>query len=178
MTFNSIFSRTLVFFQRPIIRPIYASSLQSNSALLHNCRTFTSKGQPNADDEAEFDAARKWFAAFDASTIPAKLSKTTFSASSGPGGQKVNKTSSKATTVWPMKSLESIMPKVIHRELLRSSYYAASSHSILIQCDSNRGQVDNKEETYRRLHEEIRRIYKASVPGVTPAEQKKKVEQL
>jgi peptidyl-tRNA hydrolase ICT1 len=70
------------------------------------------------------------------------------------------------------------MPKVIHRELLRSSYYVASSHSILIQCDSNRGQVDNKEETYRRLHEEIRRIYKASVPGVTPAEQKKKVEQL
>ncbi|PQE13415.1 peptidyl-tRNA hydrolase domain-containing protein [Rutstroemia sp. NJR-2017a BVV2] len=178
MSFNSIFSRTPVFSHRPIIRPFYTLSLQGNSGLLYNCRTFTSKGQPNADDEAEFDIARKWFTAFDVSTIPEKMAKTTFSASSGPGGQKTNKTSSKATTVWPMKSLESVMPKVIHRELLHSSYYVASSHSILIQCDSNRGQVDNKEETYRRLHEEIKRIYKASVPGVTPAEQKKKVEQL
>lgn len=77
-----------------------------------------------------------------------------------------------------MKSLESLVPKVIHRGLLRSSYYVASSHSILIQCDSNRSQTDNKEETHGRLYEEIKRIYKASVPGITSAEQKKRVEQL
>jgi peptidyl-tRNA hydrolase ICT1 len=80
-----------VFSHLPIIRPLYTSLLQDNLTLLYKCRTFSSRGQSNADDEAEFDIARKWFTAFDAATIPAKIAKTTFSASSGPGGQKTNK---------------------------------------------------------------------------------------
>lgn len=42
-------------------------------------------------DEVELQATRDWFSRFDRSTIPAKIAQTSFSRSSGPGGQKTNK---------------------------------------------------------------------------------------
>lgn len=43
------------------------------------------------DKELSFDEARSWFLKFKSSSIPEKIAKTTFSRSSGPGGQKTNK---------------------------------------------------------------------------------------
>lgn len=42
-------------------------------------------------DEEEVAAARKWLAKFDADTIPRSICDISFSRSSGPGGQNVNK---------------------------------------------------------------------------------------
>jgi peptidyl-tRNA hydrolase ICT1 len=47
-----------------------------------------------------------------------------------------------------------------------------------MQCDTSRSQSDNKAENHRKLLEEITAIYKQRVPGITPPEQLKKIEQL
>jgi len=140
-------------------------------------RAFSSK-YGDGDDAADLDAARKWFAKFNENTIPMTISKTRFSNSSGPGGQKTNKTSSKATTVWSVETLKHHIPKILHPELRSSRYYVSSSDSFTIQSDVHRSQTENKDETRRRFNEEIREIYRSRVPGVTSPEQKAKVEQL
>jgi peptidyl-tRNA hydrolase ICT1 len=77
-----------------------------------------------------------------------------------------------------MASLKSHVPKILHPELRGSRYYVSSSDSILIQSDAQRSQSDNKDDTRRKFNEELRQIYKNTVPGVTSPEQKSKVEQL
>lgn len=46
---------------------------------------------PEGPSEADMRAAREWLASFDMETIPRKLGDISFSRSSGPGGQNVNK---------------------------------------------------------------------------------------
>ncbi|KAK0114518.1 hypothetical protein ONS95_014008 [Cadophora gregata] len=150
--------------------------LRGQLSLAQNCRAHSSHS--GHSDASDLDTARDWFQRFNQSTIPVKIGQTTYSRSSGPGGQKVNKTSSKATTVWPLYALQGHVPKILHQGLRDSNYYVASSDSISIQCDTTRSQIGNKEETYARLHDEITRIYKRRVPGVTSPEQKQKIEHL
>lgn len=88
------------------------------------------------------------------------------------------RTSSKATTVWPLATLCNHVPKPLHQGLRSSRYYVLSSDSITIQCDSHRSQTDNTTETHRRLADEITRIYKDTIPGVTSPEKKKRLEEL
>ena len=47
--------------------------------------------EPEGPSEADMRAAREWLASFDLDTIPKKLCDISFSRSSGPGGQNVNK---------------------------------------------------------------------------------------
>ncbi|KAG4434943.1 hypothetical protein IFR05_009584 [Cadophora sp. M221] len=151
--------------------------LRGQLSLVQKYRPYSAQSGSESE-AADLDAAREWFQRFSKSTIPAKIGQTTYSRSSGPGGQKVNKTSSKATTVWPLYALQGHVPKVLHQGLRGSNYYVASSDSISIQCDTTRSQSGNKEETHTRFHDEITRIYKKRVPGVTSPEQKQKVEHL
>ncbi|KAH7369792.1 peptidyl-tRNA hydrolase domain-containing protein [Rhexocercosporidium sp. MPI-PUGE-AT-0058] len=151
--------------------------LREQLSLVQSYRAYSAQSGSDSE-EADLNAVREWFQQFGKSTIPAKIGQTTYSRSSGPGGQKVNKTSSKATTVWPLYALQGYIPKVLHQGLRGSNYYVASSDSISIQCDTTRSQSGNKEETHNRLHDEITRIYKRRVPGVTSPEQKQKIEQL
>ena len=46
-------------------------------------------------DEQDHEEARTWLAGFNANTIPKNICEVTFSRSSGPGGQNVNKYGSK-----------------------------------------------------------------------------------
>ncbi|CZS97962.1 related to Similarity to human DS-1 protein [Rhynchosporium agropyri] len=154
-----------------------APQLRGQFVFVQNHRVY-SGSSGSESEEADLEAAREWYKGFKKSTIPAKLGQTTYARSSGPGGQKVNKTSSKAITVWPLYALRSHVPKVLHQGLLDSRYYVASSESISIQCDTARSQSDNKEETHTRLHDELAQIYKMRVPGVTSPEQKQKIEHL
>jgi peptidyl-tRNA hydrolase ICT1 len=165
-------------------------SLARQLSFIKTSRTYSSKSA----DEEDLEAARNWFRTFNKNTIPYSISHTTFSRASGSGGQKVNKyvcmgtlppfiltfsrTSSKATTVWPLQALQRYVPKVLVPELRSCRFYVSSSDSISIQCDASRGQTDNKEETHRKLLEEIKQIYKKRVPGVTSPEQKAKIDQL
>ncbi|KAF7876443.1 hypothetical protein EAF04_001534 [Stromatinia cepivora] len=129
-------------------------------------------------DEAEFEIARKWYSEFNNSTIPRKIAKTHYTAAGGAGGQKTNKTASKANTVWSMKDLDAILPSIISKGLRRGTYYVKNTDAIQIQCDSSRNRTDNQEETHRRLHEEIKRIYSTTVPGKASIEQQQRVKHL
>lgn len=88
------------------------------------------------------------------------------------------RTSSKAHTVWAMSALQNHVPKILIRELRGCRYYTASSDSIQIDCDAQRNRTENKNETHRRLQEMIKKLYQASVPGVTTPEQQSKVAKL
>ncbi|QSZ31147.1 hypothetical protein DSL72_000710 [Monilinia vaccinii-corymbosi] len=129
-------------------------------------------------DEAEYEAARKWHSEFNDSTIPEKIAKTTYVHSGGAGGQKVNKTASKANTVWPMKELEAILPPIISKGLRRGTHYVKNADAIQIQCDSSRSRTKNQKETHQRLYEEVKHIYKTTVPGKASIEQQQRVKHL
>ncbi|RKF81057.1 hypothetical protein GcC1_030003 [Golovinomyces cichoracearum] len=142
-----------------------------------NLRCYASRTSDN-HSESELEAARKWFYTFKKSSLPVKIAKTTFSRASGPGGQKTNKTSSKATTVWPLDLLIPHIPSALHADLKKSRYFISSSQSLSIQCDSHRSQSFNEAETHKRLYHEINEIYHSVVPGTTSPEQRKRVEKL
>jgi peptidyl-tRNA hydrolase ICT1 len=76
--------------QRHVLQRIIArTSVRSNISL--HARAFASKRGPSEYSEEDLAAARKWLTDLNPDTIPRSLSEITFSRSSGPGGQNVNK---------------------------------------------------------------------------------------
>ncbi|CAG8972629.1 hypothetical protein HYALB_00005398 [Hymenoscyphus albidus] len=176
------------------------SCIQASTSTSHpnqitsHIRPYSSKKDLNENGNADrrenpdFEVARQWFRSFNPAkptanegtgVLPsAKIATTEYSRASGPGGQKVNKSSTKATTAWPLHALLKYVPKALHQGLRDSGYYVASSDAIKISCDSNRTQTENREETHARFCAEIEKIYRKSVPGVTSEDQKEKVSEL
>ncbi|KAL1635431.1 hypothetical protein SLS58_010294 [Diplodia intermedia] len=153
----------------PARRPVL-QSLQS--------RPFASRRQPDAASEDDLAAARKWLQKLDPETIPKHICDVSFSRSSGPGGQNVNKVSSKATLRVPLDALLPILPTLLHQEIRSSRYYAANSNALVIQSDDSRKQTDNVHACYRKLHQLIVDAGKSAVPGETSEEQKERVRKL
>ncbi|KAK4973321.1 hypothetical protein LTR66_011183 [Elasticomyces elasticus] len=135
------------------------------------------KNAVNATED-ELAAARAWLAAFDAETIPRSIAEISFSRSSGPGGQNVNKVSSKATLRLPLPSLLQLVPKLLHPAIRSSRYCARSSESLVIQADDSRKQNDNVHSCFVKLHNLIMQAGKDAVPGETSEKQMKRVENL
>ncbi|KAK3117136.1 hypothetical protein LTR53_001793 [Teratosphaeriaceae sp. CCFEE 6253] len=135
-------------------------------------------GRHGATDEAELDAARKWLAKLDSETIPRSICDVTFSRSSGPGGQNVNKVSSKASLRVPTSSLLPLLPSLLRPHILSSRYHAAKGNDIVIQADDSRKQTDNVTACFRKLNELISQAGREAVPGETSVEQTKRVEML
>ncbi|KAG6146647.1 hypothetical protein E4U28_000170 [Claviceps purpurea] len=127
-------------------------------------------------DKDALREARSWFQTFDPSKLPS--GSTTYARSSGPGGQHVNKTETKATTVYGVKELLSLLPKNMHSSIRTSRYYVASSDSLQFQEQSQRSRTANETRNRRKLVDEITRIYKATTPAETSEEKKKKYEAL
>ncbi|KAI1455100.1 hypothetical protein F4805DRAFT_460034 [Annulohypoxylon moriforme] len=139
-------------------------------------RTAHHKAHDEFFDEDDLAEARKWHASFNQDSLP--KGHTTYSRSSGPGGQHVNKTESKATTVWPIEELSNGLPKLIRLALRSSRYYAKRSDSITIQAQTQRNRSANTEENHHKLAEELLKMYKEHVPGETNSEAVKKHEEL
>ncbi|MCJ1471299.1 hypothetical protein MMC07_009947 [Pseudocyphellaria aurata] len=135
-----------------------------------------SKVPESFSDQDQADA-RKWLASFTADTIPRKLGQVSFSKSSGPGGQNVNKVNSKATVRFQMKDLTPIIPAILYAQLLASKYYAANSHSLVIHADGSRKQADNVHECFKKLWLLIE-AGKTAVKGETSPEQVARVKNL
>ncbi|OMP85909.1 hypothetical protein BK809_0002121 [Diplodia seriata] len=155
----------------PARRPVL-QSLQS--------RSLASRRQPDAASEDDLAAARKWLQKLDPETIPKHICDVSFSRSSGPGGQNVNKyrVSSKATLRVPLDALLPILPALLHQEIRSSRHYAANSNALVIQSDDSRKQTDNVHACYRKLHQLIVDAGKSTVPGETSEEQKERVRKL
>ncbi|OLN94307.1 hypothetical protein CCHL11_02806 [Colletotrichum chlorophyti] len=125
-----------------------------------------------AFDPEELKQARSWHKKFDGSELP--KGQTTYARSSGPGGQHVNKTESKALTSWPVKDLLPVLPKLLHRGIRTSKYYTAGSDSLTFQAQTHRNRAANMDENQQKLIDEVKRIYQEAVPGETSADKKKK----
>ena len=69
------------------LRSLDIEQLPCYTHSVHRCLSSLAKG-PDDEDHKE---ARTWLARFNTNTIPKDVCKLTFSRSSGPGGQNVNK---------------------------------------------------------------------------------------
>jgi peptidyl-tRNA hydrolase ICT1 len=76
--------------QRYVFQPIVRHT-NFQSKISQHARAFASKRGSSDYSEEDLIAARKWLADLNPDTIPRSLSEITFSRSSGPGGQNVNK---------------------------------------------------------------------------------------
>ena len=128
-------------------------------------------------DADELKAARQWRAAF---SDPDKLPKgtTTYARSSGPGGQHVNKTETKATTAWPVTELMATLPTLLRHTVRTSRYYTRASDSLTIQAQEQRSRSVNAETNRQKLYDELVALYEAAVPGESRPETATKYKQV
>ena len=89
----SSFSRASTTLHSHAVKSLPTSSSRSQFAVSQNSRARSSHITPYEDEarSSDFDAARQWYSQFRRSTIPVTIAQTSFSKSSGPGGQKTNK---------------------------------------------------------------------------------------
>ncbi|KAF2470270.1 uncharacterized protein BDR25DRAFT_161786, partial [Lindgomyces ingoldianus] len=132
----------------------------------------------NDVSEEDIQAARRWLEKLSAETVPKTIAELSFSRSSGPGGQNVNKVNSKATLKVPLDALLRYIPSALHSEIRASRYMAPRSNSIIIQADDSRKQADNAQSCYARLHQVIVEAGRNALPGETSVEQAQRVKNL
>ncbi|EER23220.1 hypothetical protein CPC735_045900 [Coccidioides posadasii C735 delta SOWgp] len=129
----------------------------------------------NAED---LQTARSWLSRLSSQTIPRSICEISFSRSSGPGGQNVNKVNSKVTLRVPLGLLFPLVPSVLHHEIRSSRYLAGRTDSLVIQSDETRKQSQNLELCFEKLRDVLAEAGKAAIPGETSAEQRKRVKEL
>ncbi|KAK8087797.1 hypothetical protein PG997_002758 [Apiospora hydei] len=162
-------------FQRPLrLLPSLVSSFNLAGRVPY--RSVRHQAFDAAFEQDELEEARSWYASFNESKLP--KGQSSYSRSSGPGGQHVNKTESKATTVWSFNDLTKVLPKLLHPGLRACKYYTARTQSITIQAQTQRSRTANTDENHQKLFEEVQKIYRASVPGETSDKKRKKYEAL
>ena len=114
-------------------------------------------------DPDDLQAARQWRQSFTQDALP--RGNTTYSRSSGPGGQHVNKTETKATTSWSIGELMGVVPLLLRPGLRTSRYYAKATDSLTIQAQEQRSRTANAEANRAKLYAELVAMYEAAVPG-------------
>lgn len=130
----------------------------------------------------EIETAKKWLENFTHTQIPRRLFNIGYSRSSGPGGQKVNKTSSKATVSleageWLSPQKCYWIPMPIQEQLkTKKIRYETKDSGLLIQSDTFRSRDMNADECFKKLLGEVKsKIYFA---GEVSQEDKEKWQKL
>jgi len=85
--------------------------------------------------------------------IPASELSFTFARSSGPGGQNVNKVSSKAVLRWPVATSESLPQQVRERFLARYGNRVTTEGEVIITSQRYRDQGRNVADALDKLRE-------------------------
>ncbi|KAL7797234.1 peptidyl-tRNA hydrolase domain-containing protein [Trichoderma ceciliae] len=127
-------------------------------------------------DQDALAEARSWYSSFDVSQLP--KGSTTYTRSSGPGGQHVNKTETKAITVYPVQEIFAILPKYFHSAVRSSKYYTAGNDSLTFSAQTHRSRSANLDENKRKLIDEVMGIYREMTPAETSSEKKKKHQEV
>ncbi|KAJ7352262.1 RF-1 domain-containing protein [Mycena albidolilacea] len=120
--------------------------------------------------------ARAWIEQWRTSEIPKSLVEFSFSRSSGPGGQNVNKVNTKAT-LW-CRIDQSWIPLWAKPALKQSPYYVSSSQSIQISSATFRSQSQNIDECLAKLRALIVQASSSALKNEPSEEQRKHVEAL
>ncbi|KAL4820774.1 hypothetical protein BDW67DRAFT_180334 [Aspergillus spinulosporus] len=161
---------------RTLLLSIPSRFSRSNATFWTLRRSFASRRADVPSDELA--VARDWLSKFNSTTIPRHVGEVSFSRSGGPGGQNVNKVNSKATLKVPLDSLLPLLPPIIHSPLQSSRYYAARTHSLVIQSEESRKQAANVDACYDKLHQLLKTTAEKLVPGETSPEQRARVQKL
>lgn len=121
----------------------------------------------------EIQLAKRWIKNLSPSLLPKDDFQVSFSRSSGPGGQKVNKTSSKATVVLPQWHAKMWIPQEIKRQMVEHKYrYITKRGNIVIQNDTLRSRDQNEQLCYDKFCSELRRL--VTFPGEVSEEDRQK----
>lgn len=120
--------------------------------------------------------ASEWVAKFKIDDIPLDQFTVAFARSSGPGGQNVNKVSTKvdmrftpSTALW--------IPEYTRAQLITQMGNRLNRlGELCVASDQHRTQRENKADCVARIYEMIRGA--SAVPGVTPEKQKRRVVSL
>ncbi|KAF2459531.1 hypothetical protein BDY21DRAFT_282129 [Lineolata rhizophorae] len=150
----------------------------SASAVLRALRHVSSRVSRVQAGEDELAQARQWLAKFGKDTIPQSICEVSYSRSSGPGGQNVNKVNSKATMRVKLDDLQTHVPRLIIPTLQSSRFFAKRSDCLVFQADEERNATENAATCFRRLKQAISEAAKMVIPGETSAEQKERVKRL
>lgn len=130
----------------------------------------------------EASQPKEWLLSFTHYSIPRNHFTISYSRSSGPGGQKVNKTSSKATiSLQPFEWLSprfcSWIPAEVREQLRQKPLrYQTNTGGIVVQSDKFRCRESNTDECFRKLLAEIKAL--VVIKGEASAEAHEKWEKL
>jgi peptidyl-tRNA hydrolase ICT1 len=103
-------------------------------------------------------AARSWLQGLTLSAVPRAKFAVTFSRASGPGGQKVNKTSSKSTITLPSLQKADWIPQDVRHQLKERRFrYLTKSGSVVISSDVSRSQQENLDLCFDKFCNEVKR---------------------
>ncbi|GAA5964685.1 hypothetical protein JCM21900_000331 [Sporobolomyces salmonicolor] len=132
------------------------------------------------ESQDDMREARAWIAQLEkvrAEDWPKQLVEASFARSSGPGGQHVNRTMSKAILRLPLPS-PTLLPPYLLPHLRRSPHYVASPSSLLVSASTHRSQPSNLAECYAKLKAAVLAAARTDLVGETSAEQKERVRGL
>ncbi|KAF1810658.1 hypothetical protein P152DRAFT_380426, partial [Eremomyces bilateralis CBS 781.70] len=129
-----------------------------------------------SDDELR--GARRWLNDFNPKSIPESICEVTYSRSSGPGGQNVNKVNSKATLRIALDRLLPLVPPLLRAPLLQDPHVAKKSNDIVIQSDESRKQSENTQSCHAKLFHLVADLGREHIPAETPESKKKRIENL
>jgi ribosome-associated protein len=93
--------------------------------------------------------------------IPEQELEFSFSRSSGPGGQNVNKVNSKVTMRWKLHDSSSVTLSIRERFLKRFPNIMNKLDEVVITSDKFRDQARNIEDCKAKLQEMLREVWKA-----------------
>ncbi|KAM0787878.1 hypothetical protein ACM66B_003928 [Microbotryomycetes sp. NB124-2] len=130
--------------------------------------------------------ARSWISQFSqlsSDAIPRDAIDVSYSRSSGPGGQNVNKVSTKATVRLLLKKTNSFLPAYAIQNLQKSPYAVKSttdlkSSDILVSSSAYRTQPENLRDCFVKIKSLILEAAQQGLVGETSVAQKERVKNL